>query len=50
MKQSRLTARQPAARTHGLRRRLEALEDRAVPAAVAPPAGLVSWWTGDGTA
>jgi hypothetical protein len=35
----------PAARP-----RLEALEDRTVPTAVAPPAGLVSWWTGDNTA
>src|SRR5262245_14807410 len=32
------------------RPRLEALEDRATPAALAPPSGLVSWWTGDGSA
>jgi hypothetical protein len=32
------------------RPRLEALEDRAVPAGIAPPSGLVSWWTGDGSA
>jgi hypothetical protein len=31
MKRSRLTARKPAAPTHALRRRLEALEDRTVP-------------------
>src|SRR5205807_1366390 len=29
---------------------LEPLEDRTVPAAVAPPSGLVSWWTADNTA
>jgi hypothetical protein len=29
---------------------VEVLEDRAVPTAVAPPSGLVSWWTGDNTA
>src|SRR5262245_49724214 len=28
----------------------EPLEDRTVPTAVAAPAGLVNWWTGDGTA
>ena len=28
---------------------LETLEDRTVPSAVAPPSGLVSWWTGDNT-
>jgi hypothetical protein len=35
-----------------VRRRLtlELLEDRTVPAAIAPPSGLVSWWTGDNTA
>jgi hypothetical protein len=27
---------------------VEHLEDRTVPTAVAPPAGLVAWWTGDG--
>src|SRR5262249_27952152 len=32
------------------RLRLEPLEDRAVPAAVAPPSGLVSWWTADNSA
>jgi hypothetical protein len=34
----------------GRRLTLELLEDRTVPTAVAPPSGLVSWWTGDGTA
>jgi sugar lactone lactonase YvrE len=29
---------------------LEALEDRTVPTAVAPPSGLVSWWSADGHA
>jgi hypothetical protein len=28
---------------------LEALEDRTVPTAVAPPSGMVSWWAGDNT-
>jgi hypothetical protein len=32
------------------RLKLEALEDRTVPTAVAPPSGLVSWWTADNTA
>jgi hypothetical protein len=50
MKRSRTAIRKPAARTHALRRRLEALEDRTVPNAVAPPDGLVSWWTADNTA
>jgi hypothetical protein len=27
--------------------KVEALEDRTTPTAVAPPSGLVSWWTGD---
>jgi hypothetical protein len=27
---------------------VERLEDRAVPAAVAPPAGIIGWWPGDG--
>src|SRR5262249_47775501 len=39
-----------AAGAQALRRRVETLEDRTVPSAVAPPAGLVSWWTGDDTA
>ncbi len=42
--------RKPAAPPRALRRALEALEDRTVPAAVAPPPGLVSWWTADNTA
>jgi hypothetical protein len=29
---------------------VEPLEDRTVPTAVAPPSGLVSWWTADNTA
>ena len=29
---------------------LERLEERALLAAVAPPSGLVSWWTADNTA
>jgi len=29
---------------------LEVLEDRTVPTAVAPPPGLISWWTADNTA
>src|SRR5262249_6256482 len=29
---------------------VEMLEDRTVPTAVAPPSGLVSWWTADNTA
>ena len=29
---------------------VEVLEDRTVPTAVAPPSGLVSWWTADNTA
>ncbi len=29
---------------------LERLEDRTVPTAVAPPSGLISWWTADDTA
>jgi hypothetical protein len=40
--------RKPSVPAHSLRRRLEGLEDRTVPAAVAPPDGLVSWWTGVG--
>jgi sugar lactone lactonase YvrE len=27
---------------------VELLEDRAVPAAIAPPSGMVAWWTADG--
>jgi hypothetical protein len=50
MKHSRTTARKPAARTHALRRRLEALEDRTVPTSVAVPSGIVSWWTANSTA
>jgi hypothetical protein len=44
--QSARLARSPA------RARLaaETLEEREVPAAVAPPGGVVSWWTGDNTA
>jgi hypothetical protein len=34
MKRSRMTTRTPSARTHALRRRLEMLEDRTVPAAL----------------
>jgi uncharacterized delta-60 repeat protein len=30
------------------RPRVEGLEDRAVPASVAPPAGIIGWWPGDG--
>lgn len=29
---------------------LESLEDRSLLAAIAPPSGIVSWWTGDNTA
>jgi hypothetical protein len=50
MEHSRMTARKPSARTHALRRRLEMLEDRTVPTAVAVPSGIVSWWTANNTA
>src|SRR5262245_39229580 len=29
---------------------VEQLEQRAVPAAIAPPTGILSWWTGDNSA
>src|SRR5262245_5844680 len=50
---SRYTRRLPghkATRTNRRRLTLELLEDRTVPTAVAPPSGLVSWWTADNTA
>jgi hypothetical protein len=50
MKRFRSTAGKPAAPTHALRRRLEILEDRTVPTAVAVPSGIVSWWTANTTA
>src|SRR5262249_41565614 len=41
----------PICKTRTLYRpRIEMLEDRCVPTAVAPPSGLVSWWTADNTA
>src|SRR5947209_8386314 len=42
--------RHPAFRRPASRLRLEALEDRTVPTAVAAPSGLVSWWAGNGNA
>src|SRR5262245_15703009 len=46
------TARRTAAPARRRRTRLavEMLEDRTTPAPVAPPPGLVTWWTGDNTA
>jgi hypothetical protein len=44
-KSPRTPARRPRARLD-----VEPLEGRDVPAAVAPPSGLVSWWTADNTA
>jgi streptogramin lyase len=42
--------RRDARRRLAARLRVEVLEDRTVPTAVAAPSGLVSWWTGNGTA
>src|SRR5262249_36553122 len=50
MKRNRSTARRLRTLTHSLRCGLETLEDRTVPSAVAPPPGLVSWWSADNTA
>src|SRR5262245_44791135 len=50
MVRNRSEVRKTLVPRHDVSRSLERLEDCTVPAAVAPPAGLVSWWTGDGTA
>jgi hypothetical protein len=42
--------RRTAHRPSRYRLAVELLEDRTVPTAVAPPSGLVSWWTADTTA
>lgn len=46
---SRLAPRKRPFRKAACPLAVERLEDRAVPAAVAPASGMVAWWTGDNT-